>query len=59
MAIHQKTFQVICHAKVHAGLINQADGSWKEAANSRQMDLDMQAGYKLAGRLKRAKKEKK
>lgn len=55
---HRKVFQTICHDQVHKGLINQADGSWKQAS-SNQMDLDMQAGYKLAGRLKRAAKKQK
>lgn len=52
-----KEFQVVCYEKVHAGLINQADGTWKPATGH-QMDLDMQAGHKLAGRIKRAKKQK-
>lgn len=52
-----KAFQAACRQKVFAGMINQADGSWKPATTN-QMDLDMQAGYRMAGRLKRAKKEK-
>jgi len=54
---HVKAFQAMCFDKVHRGLINKADGNWEEA-KTRQMDLDMQAGYRLSGRLKRAKKQK-
>lgn len=53
----EKEFQTFCYQQVHRGLIKRANGSWNSATTS-QMDLDMQAGYKLAGRLKRAKKQK-
>ena len=55
---HVKAFQAMCFDNVHRGLINHADGSWKESRVDKQMDLDMQAGYRLSGRLKRAKKQK-
>ena len=55
---HIKAFQFMCWDKVQGGLINQPDGSWKAADGQKQMDLDMQAGYRLFSRLRRAKKQK-
>ncbi len=56
---HRREFKNLCFHQVHRGLVNQADGTWKEAKPDSQMAVDMQAGYKLGGRLRRPKKEKK
>lgn len=48
MKIHvkKKRFKAFCRAQVVKGLINGADGLWREAT-SNTMDRSMIAGYKL------------
>lgn len=56
---HLKAFQDMCRRKVHDDMVNQPDGTWHKADPvGEQMDSDMQAGYRLAGRRRRAKKQK-
>ncbi len=42
----RKAFQAFCRKQVvEQGLINHADGSWRKADSTKQMDRDCLAGY--------------
>ena len=51
----QRAYQVYCRKQVLDGLINHADGLWRRADSSKQMDQSMIAGYRIGASKKRTK----